>query len=169
MTFSHQLILKYFPDITPGQMDKFGRLQALYEEWNAKINVISRKDMENFYLHHVLHSLAIAKVIRFVPGTKILDVGTGGGFPGIPLAILFPDVQFLLVDSIGKKITVVSEIARALQPQEVLEVAWQRDHRRAQFGAAVPLLQGVSPPVVGARTALRSRGRADPSPRSSPD
>src|SRR5436190_13377083 len=98
METSHQIILKYFPDLNPGQVDKIIRLKPLYEEWNSKINVISRKDMEQFYLHHVLHSLAIAKLIRFIPGTKILDAGTGGGFPGIPLAILMPEVQFHLVD-----------------------------------------------------------------------
>ncbi|WP_373523149.1 16S rRNA (guanine(527)-N(7))-methyltransferase RsmG [Aquiflexum sp.] len=109
------IILKYFPDLTPEQQDKFSKLKPIYEEWNEKINVISRKDMEYFYEKHVLHSLGIAKVIEFKPGTKILDIGTGGGFPGIPLAILFPETHFHLVDSIGKKITVVKDVARQLK------------------------------------------------------
>ena len=114
-----QLILTYFPDLTEKQIEQFDRLQELYEDWNAKINVISRKDMDQFYVHHVLHSLGIAKVMNFQPGTKILDIGTGGGFPGIPLAILFPDTHFHLVDSIGKKITVVKEVAKALKLDNV--------------------------------------------------
>ena len=109
-----ELILKYFPDLTETQIKQFSQLQNLYNEWNAQINVISRKDMENLYIKHVLHSLAIAKVITFSDGSKILDVGTGGGFPGIPLAILFPKVEFLLVDSIGKKIKVVNEVATSI-------------------------------------------------------
>lgn len=109
------IILKYFPDITEKQKSQFAQLYDLYTDWNSKINVISRKDIENLYLHHVLHSLGIAKLITFREGTKIMDVGTGGGFPGIPLAILFPDCQFLLVDSIGKKVlTVAGEIAKAI-------------------------------------------------------
>ena len=115
MNSGTQLILTYFPDLTEKQIEQFDRLQELYEDWNAKINVISRKDMDQFYVHHVLHSLGIAKVMNFQPGTKILDIGTGGGFPGIPLAILFPDTHFHLVDSIGKKITVVKEVAKALK------------------------------------------------------
>lgn len=109
------LILSYFPNLTENQIDQFDRLKELYEEWNAKINVISRKDMDQFYIHHVLHSLGIAEVMQFQPGSKVLDIGTGGGFPGIPLAILFPDTHFHLVDSIGKKITVVKEVAKALK------------------------------------------------------
>ncbi len=109
------LIKKYFPDLSPKQVKQFEQLLPLYTEWNAKINVISRKDIEHLYLHHVLHSLSIAKVIQFKPGTKVLDIGTGGGFPGIPLAILFPEVQFHLVDSIKKKIRVVEEVINALE------------------------------------------------------
>jgi len=107
-----ELILKYFPDLTKDQIDKLSQLEQLYLEWNSRINVISRKDMENFYEHHVLHSLGIAKVLQFQPGTQVMDVGTGGGFPGIPLAIMFPETEFLLVDSIGKKIKVVNEVAK---------------------------------------------------------
>lgn len=113
------LIQSYFPNLSEKQIEQFERLQSLYEEWNAKINVISRKDMDQIYIHHVLHSLGIAKVMGFQPGTKVLDIGTGGGFPGIPLAILFPDTHFHLVDSIGKKITVVKEVARALKLSNV--------------------------------------------------
>lgn len=108
------LIKSYFPDLTPSQIKQFEKLAGLYKEWNDKINVISRKDIENIYVNHVLHSLGIAKVISFKEGTEILDVGTGGGFPGIPLAIMFPQAQFHLVDSIGKKITVVTEVSKAL-------------------------------------------------------
>jgi len=109
-----EIITKYFAGLTDLQLEQFGRLGSLYEEWNTKINVISRKDIEQLYERHVLHSLAIAKIIQFKPGTKVLDVGTGGGFPGIPLAILFPETSFMLVDSIGKKIRVVNEVATAL-------------------------------------------------------
>ena len=107
-------ILKYFPNLSERQKEQFAALYDLYYDWNSKINVISRKDIENLYLHHVLHSLAIAKYITFKPGTKIMDMGCGGGFPGIPLAIMFPDVQFHLVDSIGKKVRVAGEIAQSI-------------------------------------------------------
>jgi 16S rRNA (guanine527-N7)-methyltransferase len=109
-----QLILKYFPNLTEDQIKQFEALKELYQDWNLKINVVSRKDIDELYLRHVLHSLAIAKIIKFKSGTKILDVGTGGGFPGIPLAILFPDCQFHLVDSIAKKIKVVDEVKNEL-------------------------------------------------------
>jgi 16S rRNA (guanine527-N7)-methyltransferase len=108
------IILKYFPDITEEQKKQFAALYELYTEWNAKINVISRKDIENLYEHHVLHSLGIARVIQFRAGSRIMDLGTGGGFPGIPLAILFPEVHFHLVDSIGKKVRVATEVASAI-------------------------------------------------------
>jgi 16S rRNA (guanine527-N7)-methyltransferase len=105
------IISSYFPDLSPKQKEQFSQLDELYRFWNSRINVISRKDIDRLYLHHILHSLAIAKVISFLPGEKVLDVGTGGGFPGIPLAILFPETDFHLVDSIGKKIKVVQEVA----------------------------------------------------------
>src|ERR1700761_8078766 len=108
------IIVKYFPNITAKQRQQFEQLPALYNHWNNQINVISRKDIDQLYERHVLHSLGIAKIISFLPGETVLDVGTGGGFPGIPLAILFPETQFYLVDSIGKKIKVVTEIAKAL-------------------------------------------------------
>ncbi len=107
-------ILKYFPELTERQREQFEALDALYHDWNAKINVISRKDIDQLYEHHVLHSLAIAKAIRFRPGTRILDFGTGGGFPGIPLAILFPDCEFKLIDGTGKKIRVAQEVSQAI-------------------------------------------------------
>lgn len=109
-----ELLLKYFPELTPTQLAQYTQAVSLYKEWNTRINVISRKDMEHFVLHHLLHSLGIAKIHPFSAGLKVLDVGTGGGFPGIPLAILYPEVSFHLVDSIGKKIKVVQEVATAL-------------------------------------------------------
>ncbi|MCH4182108.1 MAG: 16S rRNA (guanine(527)-N(7))-methyltransferase RsmG [Prevotella sp.] len=114
MNSNADLIFHYFPELNENQKHQFQQLGALYTDWNAKINVISRKDIDNLYEHHVLHSLAIAKVISFKPGTKILDIGTGGGFPGIPLAILFPDVSFKLIDATGKKLKVVEAIAQAI-------------------------------------------------------
>ena len=108
------IIKKYFPNLTGLQVEQFAQLEALYNDWNAKINVISRKDIQNLYEHHVLHSLGIAEVVRFKDGTEVMDLGTGGGFPGIPLAILFPEVQFHLVDRIGKKVRVAQEVATAI-------------------------------------------------------
>jgi 16S rRNA (guanine527-N7)-methyltransferase len=109
-----ELIDKYFPNITAEQRERFAALDGLYRDWNSKINVISRKDIDNLYEHHILHSLGIAQYANFKPGTRIMDLGTGGGFPGIPLAIMFPDVHFHLVDSIGKKIRVCNEVSTAL-------------------------------------------------------
>lgn len=122
-----EIINKYFPNLTEDQKTKFGQLHELYAHWNAQINVISRKDFDEFYTRHVLHSLAIAKVIQFSPSTRVLDIGTGGGFPGIPLAILFPDCKFYLVDSIGKKIKVVKEVANSLHLNNVTA-----SHERAE-------------------------------------
>ena len=121
------IILKYFPELSSDQIEKFRKLQGLYDYWNNQINVISRKDIDELYERHILHSLAIAKYITFQPGTQVLDVGTGGGFPGIPLAIIFPEVKFYLVDSIGKKIKVVNEISDAIGLQNI-----QAEHIRAE-------------------------------------
>lgn len=121
------IITKYFPNLTDRQKEQFAALYDLYYDWNSKINVISRKDIENLYEHHVLHSLAIAKYVTFKPGTTVMDMGCGGGFPGIPLAIMFPEVQFHLVDSIGKKVRVASEIAAAIGLENV-----RTSHSRAQ-------------------------------------
>jgi 16S rRNA (guanine527-N7)-methyltransferase len=121
------ILLKYFPALTTEQLQQFNRLPELYSYWNSQINVISRKDIDMLYERHVLHSLGIAKVISFLPGEKVLDVGTGGGFPGIPLAILFPDTQFHLADSIGKKIKVVQEVANALGLKNITAA-----HQRAE-------------------------------------
>lgn len=127
------LISKHFTGLTDVQLKQFEQLETIYSEWNNQINVISRKDTDNFYERHVLHSLAIAKVIQFVPGTKILDIGTGGGFPGIPLAILFPECDFLLVDSIGKKIKVVQEVAKALGLKNVRAMHERAENIDEQF------------------------------------
>lgn len=127
MTPAMKTVEQYFPDLTPLQRERFGRLPALYSEWNAKINVISRQDIDNLEERHVLHSLAIAKAFHFLPGAHLLDLGTGGGFPGIPLAILFPEVRFTLADGTGKKITVVREIAQALDLSNVTAL-----HSRAE-------------------------------------
>ena len=126
------IIQKYFPHLTELQVEQFSQLEALYNDWNAKINVISRKDIQNLYEHHVLHSLGIAKVVNFKDGTTIMDLGTGGGFPGIPLAILYPNVQFHLVDSIGKKVKVANEVATAIGLKNV-----KFSHARAEVTRAV--------------------------------
>ncbi|MDI9357045.1 MAG: 16S rRNA (guanine(527)-N(7))-methyltransferase RsmG [Chitinophagaceae bacterium] len=115
-----RIIVQYFPNISDHQKQLFTQLSALYEEWNTKINVVSRKDIDNIYTHHILHSLSIAKIIHFKPNTNIIDIGTGGGFPGIPLAIMFPQAQFTLIDSIGKKIKVVESIAKELQLTNII-------------------------------------------------
>ena len=131
------MVKKFFENITPQQQEQFAMLTPLYEDWNSKINVVSRKDIDKLQLHHVLHSLAIANFAgmgeMFKPGTKVMDVGTGGGFPGIPLAIMFPEVDFLLVDSIGKKIKVVTEVANALGLKNVRAVKARAEEINEQF------------------------------------
>lgn len=131
------IILHYFPDLSELQKEQFDKLDELYRFWNAQINVISRKDIDKLYLHHILHSLAIAKVITFLPGEKVLDVGTGGGFPGIPLAILFPETHFHLVDSIGKKIKVVNEVSQAIGLKNLVATHARAEQINDQFDFVV--------------------------------
>lgn len=128
-----EIILKYFPDLSDVQKSQFEKLEALYGDWNEKINVISRKDMASLYEKHILHSLGIAKVMGFAPGTRVLDIGTGGGFPGIPLAILFPETQFTLIDSIGKKITVVNAVAEGIGLTNVAAVHGRAEKLKEKF------------------------------------
>ena len=132
-----ELILKYFPKITEEQKQQFAALYDLYIDWNAKINVISRKDITNLYEHHVLHSLSIAKVINFRPGTTVMDLGTGGGFPGIPLAILFPETHFHLVDSIGKKVRVANEVATSIGLKNVTFCHERAEEEKQKFDFVV--------------------------------
>ncbi len=146
-------ILKYFPELTERQRERFAALLPLYEDWNTKINVISRKDMDAFYEHHVLHSLAIAKVCPFKPMCEVLDVGTGGGFPGIPLAVMFPDARFVLVDSIGKKIKVATDVVRQLDLTNVRAVQARAETVDGEFdfvvSRAVTTLSDLVPWVRG--------------------
>lgn len=130
---STALILKYFPELSDLQKEQFAHLETVYREWNEKINVISRKDMDSLYEKHILHSLGIAKVMAFEPGTKVLDVGTGGGFPGIPLAILFPEAHFTLIDSIGKKITVVKAVSEEIGLQNIEAVHGRAEQLKQKF------------------------------------
>lgn len=130
-------ILNYFPELTDIQKKQFAALYDLYREWNSKINVISRKDIENLYEHHVLHSLAIAKTVNFRPGTSILDFGTGGGFPGIPLAIMFPECRFKLIDGTGKKILVAQEVAKAVGLTNCTPVQLRGEEERGKFDFVV--------------------------------
>ncbi len=127
------IVLKYFPELDETQIEQFKRLNVLYQDWNLKINVVSRKDIDELYLRHVLHSLGIAKIQQFAPGSKVLDVGTGGGFPGIPLAILFPETHFTLVDSIGKKIKVVEEVVQGLGITNVTAINSRVEEVKGQF------------------------------------
>ncbi len=128
-----EIIRKYFPHLTPRQEEQIAALDTLYHDWNAKINVISRKDIDNLYEHHILHSLAIAKRIRFREGTNVLDFGTGGGFPGIPLAILFPESNFKLIDGTGKKIKVAQEIADSIGLENVLPMHQRGEEEKGKF------------------------------------
>lgn len=130
---SLKIILKYFPNLSEKQIEQFAKLEDLYKEWNEKINVISRKDTDSLYEKHVLHSLGIAKVMEFAPGTKVLDIGTGGGFPGIPLAILFPETQFTLIDSIGKKITVVNGVAEGIGLENLTAIHGRAEKVKDKF------------------------------------
>lgn len=128
-----EIIKKYFPQLTPKQEEQFAALDALYHDWNAKINVISRKDIDNLYEHHILHSLAIAKYINFREGTNVLDFGTGGGFPGVPLAIFFPEANFKLIDGTGKKVRVAQEVADAIGLDNVLPAHLRGEEEKGKF------------------------------------
>ena len=143
-----KLIRKYFPDLTEDQIEKFEKLEELYKDWNLKINVVSRKDIDELYLRHVLHSLGIAKIQEFQPGSKILDVGTGGGFPGIPLAILFPESEFHLVDSIGKKIKVVDEVSEGLGLENVTSFNQRVEEIKGNYDFIVSRAVAVMPSFV---------------------
>lgn len=156
------IIRKYFTDLTDQQLEHFARLGSLYKEWNSKINVISRKDIEQLYERHILHSLAIGKIIQFKPGTTVLDVGTGGGFPGIPLAILFPETSFLLVDSIAKKINVVNEVASALNLQNVEAEHLRVEQVKQQFDFVVSRAVTAFPSFVAmVRNKVSGQGNND--------
>ncbi|MCB0382334.1 MAG: 16S rRNA (guanine(527)-N(7))-methyltransferase RsmG [Psychroserpens sp.] len=143
-----QLIKTYFPDLTDTQLHQFELLETLYKDWNLKINVVSRKDIDELYLRHVLHSLGIAKVISFLPNTKVLDVGTGGGFPGIPLAIMFPETQFHLVDSIAKKLKVVNEVVEGLELTNVKTTHDRVENIDEQFDFIVSRAVAAMPTFV---------------------
>ena len=143
-----ELLRKYFPELTTDQISKFEKLEELYKDWNLKINVVSRKDIDELYLRHVLHSLGIAKVQKFESGSKILDVGTGGGFPGIPLAIMFPDSTFHLVDSIGKKIKVVEEVSEGLGLENVTAYNQRVEELKGSYDFIVSRAVAVMPTFV---------------------
>ena len=156
-----ELIERYFPGLSADQHTAFAMMPALYAAWNAKINVVSRRDIEHLAEHHILHSLAIAKYVRFTPGTRIIDVGTGGGFPGIPLAVMFPEVSFLLVDSVGKKIKVVEGVSQALGLQNVRTMQVRAEELREKCDFVVSRAVSAFPEFVA-----RTRHLVDPTPRN---
>ena len=143
-----EIIFNYFPELTDIQREQFRQLDALYRDWNAKINVISRKDIDNLYPHHVLHSLGIAKIIDFRAGTQVLDMGTGGGFPGIPLAIMFPEVKFKMIDGTGKKIRVVNEVANAIALKNCLAEQLRGEEEKGKFDFIVSRAVMLLPDLV---------------------
>ena len=152
------IILKYFPDLTPKQVEQFAALEALYGEWNSMINVISRKDIDNLYLHHVLHSMAISKWISFKPKTRILDLGCGGGFPGIPLAILFPEVNFHMVDSVAKKLKVVDAVATSIGLSNIRTTHSRVEELKSQYDFIVTRAVAKTPQLL---SWLRNKTKAD--------
>jgi len=156
-------LFKYFPELTERQREQYNQLRALYEEWNSKINVISRKDMEHFYEHHVLHSLAIAKYFELLPGMKVMDLGTGGGFPGIPLAIMFPQTEFYLIDGTGKKIKVVQSVKEAIGLENVVAEQKRAEEVKEKFdvvtGRAVMTLPEMAN-LAGNRLHIRGDAEA---------
>ena len=143
-----EIVFNYFPELTEVQIEQFNLLEELYKDWNQKINVVSRKDIDELYVRHVLHSLGIAKIIQFKPGAEILDVGTGGGFPGIPLAILFPETNFTLVDAIGKKVKVVQEVVEGLKLQNVRAIHSRVEELDQQFDFIVSRAVAAMPTFV---------------------
>lgn len=143
-----KIITQYFTDLESEQIQQFEKISVLYQDWNQKINVVSRKDIDEIYLRHVLHSLAIAKFINFKPGSKILDVGTGGGFPGIPLAILFPETQFILVDSIAKKIKVVNEVSEGLGLKNIKTINNRVENTKGQYDFIISRAVAAMPTFV---------------------
>jgi len=145
---SVNLLLKYFPDLDDNQLKQFEKISEVYKDWNQKINVVSRKDIDEIYIRHVLHSMGIARIQPFLPGSKVLDVGTGGGFPGIPLAILFPETEFTLVDSIGKKIKVVEEVVEELGLQNVKAINDRVENISGEFDFIVSRAVAVMPSFV---------------------
>jgi 16S rRNA (guanine527-N7)-methyltransferase len=154
-----ELIRRYFPELTAGQLQLFEALDALYRDWNSKINVISRKDIDSLYLHHVLHSMALVKYNPFTAGMHVLDAGTGGGFPGIPLAICYPDVQFTLLDSTAKKIHVVNEVASALSLQNVTGVHARIEEHAGQYDIITSRAVSSLTQMVGWSKHLASKKR----------
>lgn len=148
MAITVDIVFKYFPDLSQRQQEQFRMMETLYQNWNEKINVVSRKDIDELYLRHVLHSLGISKVINFKAGTEILDVGTGGGFPGIPLAILFPDVHFTLIDSIAKKIRVVQNVVAGLELENVTVINGRVEEQTSQYDFVVSRAVAAMPTFV---------------------